>query len=468
MQVSPPGSGTKFRNTIFNQDKMIPKCDPCDPIYPEGSGRSLPTAPTEKFLMKNLANARHTTHEYTYTKEPIIHKEYEHVKKAAIPTQVDELERLRLENSQLRDQIQVLLVQTNSSKTTEEERVRLIEEINRLRLRVATLEAQLEDQKGFSREKDELYKVIEGLRYRVKELETSGLRTSQLSDYERKTLDSQKLKIIDYENKTVLFMIEIERLGKIIAEIQLENDQLTLQSSQNELRDKLRAFESEKFVLKNQNREHLLKIEEYESRISFLKLDLEKQKGNTSSAAQMVLIAAEIERLTLLLEDKTREIEQLKETSNDPITIHRIKADYEESMKALLAENARMKNDYEENIRILFAENASLSERYRLLESARLSEIQNIVTQNATLSKQINITNTDSLKLISAIRELENEHKSLGDKYHRILNELEEARRTQTITVVNIDQSPTKRALRDSLSEKIQSIGFSTTQTHKL
>jgi len=461
MQISPPGSGGKFKKTIFNQDKMIPKCDPCDPIFPEGSGRSLPTPPTEKFLMKNLATARQTTHEYTYTKEPIIYKEHEHVKKAAIPTHADELERLRLENSRLRDQIQ-------ASKTADEERVRLIEEINRLRLRVATLEAQLEDNKGSSKEKEELYKVIEGLRFRVKELETSGHQTSQLGEYERRTIDSQKLKIIDYENKTVLFMIEIERLGKIIAEIQLENEQLTLQSSQNELREKLRVFESEKFVLKNQIRDYMLKIEEYESKVSFLKSDLEKQKVNTNNAAQMVLIAAEIERLTLLLEDKTREIDQLKETSNDPITIHRIKADYEESIKALLAENARMKNDYEESIRILFTENASLSERYRLLESARLSEIQNIVTQNATLSKQINITNTDSLKLISAIRELENEHKALGDKYHRILNELEDARRTQTITVVNIDQSPSKRALRDSLSEKIQSIGFTTTQAHKI
>jgi len=34
-------------------------------------------------------------------------------------------------------------------------------------------------------------------------------------------------------------------------------------------------------------------------------------------------------------------------------------------------------------------ENAGWSEKYRLLETARLSEVQTIITQNATLSKQV-------------------------------------------------------------------------------
>jgi len=34
-------------------------------------------------------------------------------------------------------------------------------------------------------------------------------------------------------------------------------------------------------------------------------------------------------------------------------------------------------------------ESANWSEKYRLLENARLAEVQTIITQNATLSKQV-------------------------------------------------------------------------------
>jgi len=42
-------------------------------------------------------------------------------------------------------------------------------------------------------------------------------------------------------------------------------------------------------------------------------------------------------------------------------------------------------------------------------------------------------------------------------------------RRNQNALYVDIDQSPTKRALKDSLSQKIQSIGYTTSiiQTQK-
>jgi len=257
---------------------------------------------------------RYVSQEHAFDREPHHRVSSERVKRAAIPAPAEtdtdlykELEKLRIENARLKDdkvglinqyeeRIKILLFQ-NSDKTDylrkiaqlEEERALLIEEINRLRLRNATLEAQFEDNKGHSKEKEELYRVIDGLKYRITELESSTLRNSQISELERKTLDAQKLKLFNYENRIVMFMIEIERLGNIVAEIQKENEELTLQLSKNDFRDQLRVFEAEKSILNNQIREYRIKIEEYDSHL-----------------IKLVLLSAEVERLNNLLSEKTR------------------------------------------------------------------------------------------------------------------------------------------------------------------
>jgi len=59
MNPFPIDSGSKFRKSIFGQDKLIPNCEPCEPIYPESNGRSLPTPPTEKLLVKRIEYKHH-------------------------------------------------------------------------------------------------------------------------------------------------------------------------------------------------------------------------------------------------------------------------------------------------------------------------------------------------------------------------------------------------------------------------
>lgn len=54
MKSLPNDSVRQFRKSIFGHDQLIPNCEPCDPIYPESNGRSLPTPPTEKLLVKRI------------------------------------------------------------------------------------------------------------------------------------------------------------------------------------------------------------------------------------------------------------------------------------------------------------------------------------------------------------------------------------------------------------------------------
>lgn len=80
----------------------------------------------------------------------------------------------------------------------------------------------------------------------------------------------------------MLFIIEIERLGKIVTELQQENDRLIERLSQGDLKDRLRSFESEKYLLTNQIRDYKVTIDEYESRLRTLEPELQQWRYKCS------------------------------------------------------------------------------------------------------------------------------------------------------------------------------------------
>jgi len=181
-----------------------------------------------------------------------------------------------------------------------------IDELSRLRLKLADVEAA-------NRNNSELYeqekKTSESLRLLLKLKEGE-----QLPPANSVTDEVIRRMLIDYENKNVMFMIEIERLGRIVGELQMENDRLIAKLSQNDLKSSLQTIDTDKYLLQNQIRDYKIRLEELEHQLLVTRQDLERarsgQQGGTGANSALIM---EIERINGQLREKDLRIKDLEE-----------------------------------------------------------------------------------------------------------------------------------------------------------
>ena len=250
------------------------------------------------------------------------YRQVEHVKKGAALPEDDnltrELERLRAENANLNnernrlireyeDKIRLLQLHgTTGGNLSEDERMKLLEEIRLLKLKIADVEA---DNKNYREVYEQEKKSNDHLRLLLKLREGE-----QLPPLNSVTNEVMRQQIQEIENKNVLFMIECERLGRIVGELQMENDRLIAKISQGDLRNSLNTIDTDKYLLQNQVREMKIKNDELEYQLSLVRQELDRARSGQQ--AQQIgsnsTLILEVENLNAQLRERNAKINDLE------------------------------------------------------------------------------------------------------------------------------------------------------------
>lgn len=268
-------------------------------------------------------------------------------------------------------------------------------------------------------------------------------------------LRTLKLKVVEYENKTILLMIETERLGNILGELQQENEfwRATIQDLQRDVGVKDQENEELKNNLANlrdsleseirgQMDSRLREQERnYEDQIKKLRLDL------NTAATQATIFKVDNEKLAKVVEDKKAEIEVLKnklimnQQENDQNIIN-LKNQFENVLKNRIEYEIRQANDsfrpVKENLEtqnaILKNDNEALQNKLILLtgEIQRLSELNGqakdeIAAWKRKLQENDYDHEREKIKLDSELKQ-KHEQQLIGEikKYTNDVNNLED------------------------------------------
>jgi len=282
------------------------------------------------------------------------YRQVEHVKKGAALPEDDnltrELERLRAENANLNnernrlireyeDKIRLLQLHgTTGGNLSEDERMKLLEEIRLLKLKIADVEA---DNKNYREVYEQEKKSNDHLRLLLKLREGE-----QLPPLNSVTNEVMRQQIQEIENKNVLFMIECERLGRIVGELQMENDRLIAKISQGDLRNSLNTIDTDKYLLQNQVREMKIKNDELEYQLSLVRQELDRARSG-QQAQQLSLVRQEL--------DRARSGQQAQQIGSNSTLILEV-----ENLNAQLRERNAKINDLETQFRILQDENVRI------------------------------------------------------------------------------------------------------------